>query len=755
MSKRRQFLKQVGLFAAVPWSKTRAASLSEPPRPKPRAAQSPALVLENVEMRLRVGRDGKANSLIHKPTGQECLVQGAGVSMFELVQYRPYDNELQLAYTAKVTRFPADSVRKKGNQLVVSFLLVGYEATVELSITEAYLGFKLTKFEYKGYTRLRPKRKTPVDESLFLQLPVRSRKQLGDWLNVTWDANVAVNVLAADPYTRVNTKPCSDYLLFQAGTVREIKSEGCSAALIVTATENLMDRIAKVEEDYNLPRGVKSRSSKEYQYSYYEIQGGTPENIDRHIQYARQAGFRAAQLYYLSFAQTAGHYAWRPEYPNGMEDLRKVVGKIAAAGMTPGLHFHYNKAHKADPYVTPRPDPRLNLRRSFTLAEAIDAGSATITVEENPRLCTMDDQRCLLRIQNELIEYESYSTEPPYQFKGCKRGALNSQAAAHELSSRVGLLDVDTWPVFVRYTQNTSIQEEVALKLGDIYRRAGFKFAYFDGAEDVPPPYWFTVSRAQWLVYEQMDPRPLFSEGACKSHFSWHILTRGNAFDVFKPEVMKAATRAYPAAEAPRVAKDFTSIDFGWIGYWAPSRETIGTQPDMLEYVTSRAAGWNCPIAIVPGLDQLEAHPRTPDNLEVIRRWEDVRARGWLSPTQKAELRNLDQEHILLTDESGNFELLPYEQIENVAGSDQPARAFIFTRSGEIYVVYWHTSGFAKLQVALPARHLSLMEHLGKPWPLKPSGEGVMLPLRNRLFLACKGLTQDEIIRAFHRAKIV
>jgi len=97
---------------------------------------------------------------------------------------------------------------------------------------------------------------------------------------------------------------------------------------------------------------------------------------------------------------------------------------------------------------------------------------------------------------------------------------------------------------------------------------------------------------------------------------------------VFKPEVFKAAVRAYPAAEAPQVAKDFTSINFGWIGYWAPSRETIGTQPDMIEYATSRAAAWDCPISLVGDLKQLEAHPRTADNLEVIKRWEDVRARA-------------------------------------------------------------------------------------------------------------------------------
>jgi hypothetical protein len=194
------------------------------------------------------------------------------------------------------------------------------------------------------------------------------------------------------------------------------------------------------------------------------------------------------------------------------------------------------------------------------------------------------------------------------------------------MSSRVGLLDVDTWPVFVRLTQNTTIQDEVAERLKGIYEQAGFKFVYYDGAEDVPPPYWYTVSRAQWVVGKRFQPQPLFAEGACKSHFSWHILTRGNAFDVFRPEVIKAATRAYPAAEIKRAAKDFTSINFGWIGYWAPGRDTMGTQPDMLEYVTSRAAAWDCPIAVQSNLQAMDAHPRTPDNLEVIRRWEEVRA---------------------------------------------------------------------------------------------------------------------------------
>ena len=757
MGDRREFFTKVGIIAAVPWSK----ALSEREVANNRAgepagvAEMSGIVLENAEMKLVIGEDGQARSLVHKATGQECLVIGANIPMFTVTQYRPYDNELQLAYPAKVTSFPGQTIRKEGDQLIVSFALVGYEAVIALRITGSYIGFKLQKLDYKGFTSLTHKIKTAIEETLFLQLPVRARKNLGDWLNVTWDEEVAVNVLATDPYAKVDVQPCRDAYLFQAGTVDEIATEGVGAALITTSTKNLLDRIAAVEEDYDLPRGVESRRRKEYRSSYYEATVVTPENVTRHIKFARMAGFRAMDVYYLSFAQTTGHFEWRPEYPNQMEDLKTVVGKIRDAGMIPGIHIHYNKAHKQDAYVTPKPDPRLNLRNILTLAQPLDSTAPVIIVEENPRVCTMDDERRILKIQNELVTYGRYTTSPPYQFLECKRGALNTQPAPHEEGTQVGLLDVDTWPIFVRFTQNTSIQEEVAERLGKIYREAGFKFTYFDGAEDVPTPFWFTVSRAQWLVWKKLEPKPLFAEGACKSHFSWHILTRGNAFDTFKPEVIKAATRAYPAAEAPRVAKDFTSINFGWIGYWAPGKDTVGTQPDMLEYVTSRAAAWDCPISLTGELDQLEAHPRTPDNLEVIKRWEDVRVSNWLTRAHKESLKDLQQEHILLINEAGEFELAPYAQIEKIAGADQPARGFLFERAGKVCVVFWHTSGAATLEVPLSARRARLMKDLGKPVAFKSNGKGLQLPLASRLYLECSGLSRKDVVSAFQNARVL
>src|SRR6202000_2927983 len=180
---------------------------------------------------------------------------------------------------------------------------------------------------------------------------------------------------------------------------------------------------------------VESRRRQEYRYSYYETLTITPANAAEHVRYAKMSGMRCMEVYYVAFAKSAGHFPWRSEYPGAMHDLRGVVGQIELAGITPGIHIHYNKATKDDEYVTPRPDQRLNMRETFTLAAAVDATATEIPVESNPRLCTLDDQRRILKIQNELIAYKSFTTRPPYRFLGCERGALNTHSKAYEIGS--------------------------------------------------------------------------------------------------------------------------------------------------------------------------------------------------------------------------------------------------------------------------------------------------------------------------------
>lgn len=715
--------------------------------------QTNDIVIENSEFKLVLNSNGTSKSLLHKPTGQECLMKGINMPAFSITQERPYDNEHQLAYPAISKEFYSDTIYRVNDTLVVGFELIDYTAYIGLDITDDYIGFALDRLEYH-MAEIGNKRKTEIDEFTLLQLPLKERTNFGEWLNVMWDDDVAVNLLATVPTTRIDSDSRLGYKIVRAGGIEEVRIEGISAALITTGTELLLDCIDKVERDYNLPLGVESRRSKEYKNSYYELRNVTTRNIDEHISFAKQGGFKQMVIYYTDFATSMGHFPWKSQYPGGMKDLQEIVKKIEDAGMITGLHLHYNKAGINDSYVTPIPDSRLNVRNVFTLAKNVNRSDTVITVEENPDGTTLEDGRRYLKIGYELVSYENYTTTPPYGFTGCQRGALNTSSNNTDAGYMIGILDVDTWPVFVRFNQRSNIQEEVAKRLADIYDQAGFKFVYFDGAEDVPPPSWHNVSKAQLAVYDALENKPIFSEGACKSHFSWHILTRGNAFDIFSPEVIKEATKLHPIAEAKLVSKDFTGIDFGWIDYVAPGEKTIGIQPDMLEYITSRAAGWNSIISFIGNLVQLNNHPRTADNLEVIRRWEEVRANDLLTAEQKRELRESDQEHILLINENGNYELVPYLQLTNVAGGSREIRAFIFERESTTWVVYWHVSGEMDIMLPVNGKNIKVYEELGEIIPTEEIGAGVKLEVGNRSY-AQFDLSREKVVEIFSRAIIL
>ncbi len=718
------------------------------------------VVIENKQLKLILRKDGTAESLIFKPTGEGCLIEGKQFPISSITQERPYNNEIKLAYPNKEMTFKANSISREGDQLIVGFEIIPYEAIINLEITPHYIRFGLEDFiveedDYKMINITEP----PVSEMCFLQLPVRDRGHFGDWLNVSWGGEVAVNVLGTDHYARIDSEEGEGYHLLKAGVDRDIEMKGVGAALITCSSDQLLDHIDQVEKDYNLPRGAKSRRNNKYNLSYYFSGNVNPDNVDDHLKYAKMGGFRTFMIYHTAFTEgKTGNYHWRrSKFPNGKEDLREMLDTIKDEGMIPGFHFLHSHISRESKYVTPVPDHRLNLRKIFTLAAPLEKNDTMIYVEQNPRNCTMADNRRLLKVGKEFISYKGYTTTRPYKFTGCKRGVDETAEVSKQKGYMFGLLDVTEFfnGRNIHIDQNSNLQDEIAKKLANIYD-AGFRFCYFDGSEAVNSPFWFNVSRAQWRVYKQLKPEPLFAEGAAKTHFSWHMLSRGNAFDVFRPEKMKEAVREHPGAEAPRMRDNFTHINFGWIGYWVPNENTVGTQPDMLEYVTSRAAGWDCPVNLQANLREFEAHARTPDNLEVFKRWEDVRAQDWLSEEQKQMLRNFDQEHILLINEQQEFELLPYKRIRNVANGSRKIRAFIFLRNGDLYAVYWHISRNKKIKLPISPQNITLLEGMGKEISI-PDGDKeayVTLPAGRRRFIKTSE-TKRELITAFEKAKIL
>lgn len=247
------------------------------------------------------------------------------------------------------------------------------------------------------------------------------------------------------------------------------------------------------------------------------------------------------------------------------------------------------------------------------------------------------------------------------------------------------------------------------------------------------------------------------------SHFSWHMLSRGNAYDVPEKHI-KSFCREVSCRTAPVRAADFTRINFGWIFGFYPH---LG--PDVLEYVLSRGAAWDCPFSIIASPQQVAANPRADDCLEVIKTWEEARIGRRLSAAQKAMLRTLepsqhqfiktwhavltqrwvdtwtkarfsDQEHHLFVNERGQYELVPVTELPNLCGGQ--LRAYAFQRAdqpGDTYVLLWTPRGEAQLRLPLAPERLTVMQPFGAKLPVESKDGAAIVPVGSRRYLVLAG----------------
>jgi len=253
---------------------------------------------------------------------------------------------------------------------------------------------------------------------------------------------------------------------------------------------------------------------------------------------------------------------------------------------------------------------------------------------------------------------------------------------------------------------------------------------YFDGSEGTNAPYEFHVPNAQYRVYKKLGKAPIFCEGAAKAHFSWHMLSGGNAFDTFPAAIFKDMIDKWPVYEAPIMADDFTRVNFGW---WDTFPDT---QPDAFEYGESRALGWDCPITLLGAVEHITPCIRADDVFEVLRRWEDVRVNNLLTPEQKALLRQPGQEYTMLIDEQGAYALTPWKHLPGAAGDEQAVRVFTFCHGGKNWATLWSPRGTARLHLPLCAEDVHYEKEIGgEALPMEPSEGGVAMEVSGRAYL--------------------
>jgi len=611
------------------------------------AGNAAEIVVECHDFRLVLDPAGCATSLVVRASGEECLAAGARIPFATLRQERPYDNEAHLIHPAKPTTLPANRIARKGDVLEVGFAGEYHVLKLRIAAAEGYIAFIPEGTDYRITHDFGDKRRTELDGIEFLRLPVRDRARYGECANVAWDAASAVAVMGLAPEVRIDgehPEGAAGWRLMRAGADGATGLFGRGAALVAAASSRFLDRVDAMERDFGLPRGVRNRRDPIMRASYCFAAGISPATLEDHLEWIRKGGFRVCMVSYTAFARSCGHFSWKEKaYPNGMADLRRVCDGLRAAGVVPALHFHYNKTSISDPYVKGGADPRIATVRELCLAEDLSPDADTLVLQGEPSGLRSEDGRRIIRFGNEVMSFKESTTTRPWRLLGLERGLFGTARASHARGEYGRHLDVDDWYVFHRLDQNTDIQDEIAARIAEIVDECGFRLLYFDGAEDVPPPYWRNVPLAQHRVWRRFRTSPRGAEGALKSHFGWHMLSRGNAFDTFYPERTRQALDTYILPAARLAADDFSTVDFGWIGFYLPGEKTrraanladnrfaattCGTSPEQIDMIARAAYENNAPLSFKLMPDKLRAHPNADAIMAVFKKYEDLKFPG-------------------------------------------------------------------------------------------------------------------------------
>lgn len=444
---------------------------------------------------------------------------------------------------------------------------------------------------------------------------------------------------------------------------------GSKLALFLCPAAKALDTIGAIEVAEGLPHplldGVWAKKSPRATDSYL-IVDFSEATIDRAIEMTLKAGLR--YLYHSSPFETWGHFRLKPSlFPHGVAGLRECVERAKKAGVRVGFHTLSNFITPNDPYVSPRPDPRLTRSGRSTLTASVSPTQTELPIAD-PEPFLKKTAMSTVALGDELIRYESVSPSAPWRLLGCQRGAWGTQEATHASQSTIGkLLDHD-YKVFLT---DASLTQEVAKNIAALCNQAGTLQISLDGLEGNwstgMGQYGRTLFTQSWYSTLAPELKGQINDASNPGHFNWHVYTRMNWGEPWYAGFRESQT-LYRFKNQLHYSRNLMPRMLGW---FALRPET--TLEDA-EWLLARAAGFDAGFALATSLAstaQLSADPLSaetakrfgaiPAILEAIHQWETARRTGAFPESLKAELRDNTREFHLEPAGANQWDLYPVQ----------------------------------------------------------------------------------------------
>jgi hypothetical protein len=384
--------------------------------------------------------------------------------------------------------------------------------------------------------------------------------------------------------------------------------------------------------------------------------------IDQAIEMTQRAGLK--YLYHSSPFETWGHFKLKPGlFPRGWDGFRDCVEKARAVGIGVGFHTLSNFITPNDPYVTPKPDPRLARIGTSELTADIDAAQTELPVADPIWFQKKTDMNTVV-LGDELIGYDGVSAEAPWRLMKCRRGTWGTQAAAHRKGDAVAKLMDHEYKVFLT---DAALSQEVARNIAAFCNHTDAIQLSLDGLEGNwstgMGQYGRTLFTVAW--YDALKPAlrgRVINDASNPGHFTWHIATRYNWGEPWYAGFRQSQT-LYRLKNQLFYTRNLIPHMLGW---FAVRGETT---PEDAEWLCARAAGYDAGFALATSFEST-ARQSAMGNVarmdkkkaaifEVIKQWETARLSGAFPESVKPGLQDVNREFHLIAIGPGEWELQP------------------------------------------------------------------------------------------------
>jgi hypothetical protein len=725
------------------------------------------LTIETPRVRLAWAEDGAWQSIADQATGRE---------------YCPADAKLPLAAVYHEGKeHPAAALSRAGETLTI-----GFADTDTVLVYEVEAADDWTRFELSEVRGARP------DRVMLVRVPVAITDNVGRRLNIAWDDEYAVCLLAANRQPDCGAVARKGYAELRAATqdAPGPRLEGAAVALIACPTAEIRPMLREASHAFGLltnedANGTPVKDTDLVRGSYWFMTVGA-DDLDRLIEYCEKTGFRQVMMGFGSWCTSAGHYPFNEHrFPGGKDQLREFIARLHEHGILVGMHTFASKVSKRDAYVTPVPDPRFWRDRETKLAADISAEATEIRVEGDlsqwpgSPVCkqkrweggVVKHQEVI--IGDEIVQYELIGPEGVWNtFLGCKRGAWGTQAAAHRAGEIGYHFGVDGCINGYIIDQETDLLDEVADRIGGIFTDCGFDMVYFDGGEDVPRTRFnYYCSRFQEAAMRKFEKRPVIHMGTVMTHLLWHSFARSSTVDNYLNTLHGAIISGQEIEQWPTVKdhidksvrymlsvkQDLMPGELGWFGIWPKGQNTDGLQLDEAEYLMCKSLGYDAPISLQTSFSQMEAHPLTPEILSIVRTYEELRMARAVPDETCRKLQEMGKDFALI--QSVGREPVPRHEWVEVTelpqvGGTHDVRAFVGERGEGSVATVWHYRKEGQVLVGLPPEQVRVTGFSGEPIEADQVDGKLAIPIGStRTTLLCE-LPAERLRAALEGAEV-